>query len=51
MTVYTENGEPIDNIALREIRDVLKESRIHTWIMIVLTMIITILTIVIIIKT
>ncbi len=42
MAVYTE-GET-DNEALREIRDVLKESKIHTWIMIVLTMIITILT-------
>ena len=51
MTIYSESGEPIDNKALRKIRDILEESRKHTWIMIVLTMIIAILTIVIIIKT
>lgn len=48
MAIYAE-GAP-DNEALREIRDILKESKKHNRIMIVLTIIITILTLTIIIK-
>ena len=44
------SGGGTDNQALREIRDVLKESRKQTWIMIVLTIIIAILTAVLLIR-
>jgi len=44
-------GSGTDNKALQEIRDMLKESKKHTWIMIILTIIIAILTLIILFKT